>query len=102
MSNENEKDPIKASVEYLVMCGWSEDQAKNLIKAIKSEKSGEHLWEIAPKWIDHCGESMKYVHAMLGTVAMGLVTVTEGEDGKWMFKLNDEGMGVGAQLKEQS
>jgi hypothetical protein len=51
--------------------------------------------------IDDLLESMKYVHAMLGSVAMGLIEVTQGEDGEWLFKLNDAGMGVGKQLNEE-
>lgn len=94
-------DPIKQSVAYLVECGWSEDQAKNLIRAVKSDRSAEHLWEIAPKWIEHCGERMSYVKGVLESVAMGLVDVHIDEDGEWLFSLNDTGLGVGQQLKDQ-
>lgn len=94
----NEANPIKESIKWLVECGWTEDEARNLCAAIKSDVSGEHLWEIAPKWIEHCGESMKYVKTMLGTVATGLVNVTQGEDGEWLFSLNEKGMEVGKQL----
>lgn len=92
-----EKNPIEASIEYLVDCGWTEDQAKNLIRAIH-DKSGERLWEVAPKWIEHCGECMKYVNGMLGTVALGLVKVSRGEDNDWLFSLNDKGLEVGEQM----
>ena len=92
-----EKNPIEASIEYLVDCGWTEDQAKNLIRAIH-DKSGERLWEMAPKWIEHCGECMKYVNGMLGTVALGLVKVSRGEDNDWLFSLNDKGLEVGEQM----
>lgn len=92
-----EENPIEASIEYLVDCGWTEDQAKNLIRAIH-DKSGERLWEMAPKWIEHCGECMKYVNGMLGTVALGLVKVSRGEDNDWLFSLNDKGLQVGEQM----
>lgn len=92
-----EQNPIEASIEYLVDCGWTEDQAKNLIRAIH-DKSGERLWEMAPKWIEHCGECMKYVNGMLGTVALGLVKVSRGEEGDWLFSLNDKGLEVGEQM----
>lgn len=92
-----EENPIEASIEYLVDCGWTEDQAKNLIRAIH-DKSGERLWEMAPKWIEHCGECMKYVNGMLGTVALGLVKVSRGEDNDWLFSLNDKGLEVGEQM----
>lgn len=92
-----EENPIEASIEYLVDCGWTEDQAKHLIRAIH-DKSGERLWEMAPKWIEHCGECMKYVNGMLGTVALGLVKVSRGEEGDWLFSLNDKGLEVGEQM----
>ena len=92
-----EQNPIEASIKYLVDCGWTEDQAKNLIRAIH-DKSGERLWEMAPKWIEHCGECMKYVNGMLGTVALGLVKVSRGEDNDWLFSLNDKGLQVGEQM----
>lgn len=95
-------DPIKQSVAYLVECGWSEDQAKNLIRAVKSDKSAEHLWEIAPQWIEHCGERMHYVKGVLESVAMGLVDVRIDENGEWEFSLNDHGVEVGKKLKENS
>ena len=92
-------DPIKSSIKYLVDSGWTEDQAKNLIRAVKDENP-DRLWEIAPEWIQHCGEKKFYVHGMLESVAMGLITVTKGEDGEWYFALNDEGKNVGQQLQE--
>lgn len=92
-----EENPITESINYLVECGWSEKQAKNLIRALY-DKSGERLWEIAPKWIEHCGECMKYVHGLLGTVALGLVKVSRSEDNDWLFSLNDNGLEVGAQM----
>lgn len=96
-----DKNPITQSIVWLVECGWSKEQATNLAGAIKAD-TPEKLWEIAPLWLEHCGESMKYVHAMLGSVAMGLIEVTQGEDGKWLFKLNDAGMGVGEQLNKDT
>lgn len=92
-----DENPIEASIKYLIDCGWSEEQAENLIGAIY-DKTGERLWEMAPLWIEHCGECMKYVHGMLGTVATGLVKVTCGEDGDWLFSLNDKGKKVGDQM----
>lgn len=92
-----EENPIAASVEYLTECGWKEDEAKNLIRALY-DKSGERLWKVAPDWIEHCGESMKYVKGMLGTVATGLVKVSRGEDGEWLFALNEKGLEVGKMM----
>ena len=98
----NEINPVNKSIEYLVDCGWTKAEAENLCAAIKSDKSGEHLWEIAPKWIEHCGEAKKYVESMLGLVAQGLINVTEGKDEDWMFSLNDKGLEAGKSLQEQS
>lgn len=91
-------DPIQSSIQYLIETGWTEDQAKNLIKAI-NDPSAERLWEIAPKWIEHCGESKFYVAGMLDSVAMGLVSVSMNEEGEWIFALNDKGLGVGKTLQ---
>lgn len=94
MENEN---PIEGSINYLVDCGWTKEQAENLIRAIY-DSTGERLWEMAPKWIEHCGECMKYVNGMLGTVALGLVKVRRGDEGDWLFSLNDKGLEVGEQM----
>lgn len=95
MNNDN---PIKSSINYLVECGWSEDEAKNLIRAIH-DKNPDRLWEIAPQWIQHCGEKKMYVTGVLESVAMGLIAVTKSDNGEWMFELNATGLGVGKQLK---
>ena len=96
----NDKNPITQSIDWLVKCGWSKEQATNLAGAIQAN-SPEQLWKVAPLWLEHCGESMRYVNDMLGSVAMGLIEVTQGADGEWLFKLNDAGMGVGKQLNEE-
>lgn len=92
-----EENPIHASIEYLIDCGWSKEQATNLIKALHDENP-ERLWEVAPEWIEHCGECMKYVNGMLGTIALGLVNVRKGEEG-WLMGLNDKGLEVGKQME---
>ena len=92
-----EENPIQESIKYLVECGWTEDQAKNLIRAIY-DKSADRLWEIAPQWIEHCGQCMKYVDGMLGTVALGLVKVSKSEENDWLFSLNEKGLEVGEQM----
>jgi hypothetical protein len=45
---------------------------------------------------------MRYVHGMLGTVAMGLVSVEMGKDGEWLFSLNEKGMAEGKKLSEEN
>ena len=68
------------------MGGWGKEEAENLICALNA---------VAPKWIEHCGETMKYVHAILGIVAIGLVSVRMGENGEWLFQLNGKGLEAG-------
>lgn len=94
-------NPISESIDYLVECGWKREQAVNLVAAIRDE-SGERLWEVAPKWIEHCAAKMRYVHGMLGTVATGLVNVQMGKDGEWLFELNKKGMAEGKKLSEEN
>jgi hypothetical protein len=91
------ENPITESITYLVDCGWSKDEAVNLVRAIHS-KDPEKLWEAAPLWIEHCGECMKYVKMMLGTVATGLVSVSRADDGEWHFSLTDKGLAIGKQM----
>lgn len=92
----SKEDPIKASVEYLVSAGWTEEQATHLLRALKSD-SPEKLWELAPKWVEHCHEKMSYVTNLLGLVAMGIIDVTH-KKGEWYFELNDKGIEVGKQM----
>ncbi len=95
------ENPIQASIEYLIDCGWKEDEAKNLLRAIH-DKDGERLWEVAPLWIEHCGQCKKYVDSMLGTVALGLVKVSRSEEEPtWLFSLNDKGLEVGKQMFDE-
>lgn len=92
-------NPISKSIEILKEAGWTEEEATCLLRAIKSDKSGEHLFfEVAPKWVHHCCETKSYVTNMLGVVAMGLVTVTLGDDGEWLFALNDKGIEAGKNM----
>ena len=94
----SEKNPIEQAVAHLVSAGWTEEEAKNLLRAIH-DKDGERLFtEVAPKWVDHCFESMNYTKNMLGVVAMGLVSVSLGKDGEWLFKLNSKGIEAGKQM----
>ena len=95
-----DKNPITQSIDWLVECGWTKEQATNLAGAIKAD-TPEKLWEVAPLWLEHCGDSMKYVNDMLGSVAMGLIEVTQGKDGEWLFKLNDAGMVLGKQSNDE-
>ena len=95
-------NPIAESIEYLVECGWEREQARNLVAAI-TDDSGDRLLEAAPKWIEHCADSMRYVNDMLGCVALGLIEVRLGEDNEtWLFKLNEKAMSAGKKLTEEN
>jgi hypothetical protein len=92
------QNPIEQAIDHLAKAGWTKEEAKNLLGAI-NDKDGHRLFhEVAPKWVDHCFDSMSYVKNMLGVVAMGLVSVTLHEDGEWRFKLNDKGIKAGKQM----
>ena len=94
--NKNLDNPISKSIAMLKEAGWTEEEATCLLRAIKSEKSGEHLFfEVAPKWVEHCYEAKNYVTNMLGIVAKGLVSVELGDDGEWLFSLNEDGIKAG-------
>lgn len=91
-------NPIEQAIDHLVKSGWTKDEAKNLLGAIH-DKDGKRLFhEVAPKWVDHCADSMNYVKNMLGVVATGLVSVSLHEDGEWRFQLNDKGIEAGKQM----
>ena len=98
---EHMSNPITESIDYLVECGWKREQAVNLVAAIRDE-SGERLWKAAPKWIEHCADSKRYVDVMLSSVALGLGSVEMGKDGEWLFLPNEKGMGVGKKLSEEN
>ena len=92
-----EENPITASIEHLQHCGWTKDEAKNLLRALHSDDP-EQLWQFAPEWIEMVGRA-KLELAMFDVVAKGLATVTK-RDGEWMYALSDVGMEVGKQLSE--
>lgn len=84
------ENPIEASKNWLVECGYTESEAKNLLRALRHENP-ETLWELAPKWIEHVGEHKKYQAGLLDLVAQGFITVTANENGEWLFELNTTG-----------
>jgi hypothetical protein len=85
----NETNPIEASRDWLVECGYTAEEAANLIRALK-HRSKERLWELAPRWIEHLGQHRKYT-TLLECVATGIVEVTQdSEDEGWLFALSKE------------
>ena len=92
-----EENPIIESIKHLQHCGWSKDEARNLIKALYSD-DGAKLWEFAPEWIEMVGKAKMEI-AMFEVVAKGLANVTK-RDGEWFYALSSTGMEVGKQLSE--
>lgn len=96
MTTEN---PIETAINYLQECGYSENEAHNLITAVKG-KTKEDLTAMLDDWILHAGEHKKYQTCLLDLAAMGIITVTgRDEDGEWLFKLDRE-MATAAGLTE--
>lgn len=92
-------NPIAESLSYLEECGWSSEQARNLLRAIH-DSDGERLWQMAPRWIETVGEA-KRLMALFEVVASGLATVRRADDDSdWLYGLTDHGRAVGAQLSE--
>ena len=92
-----EENPIEESIKHLQNCGWSKEEAKNLLRALHSDDA-EQLWSFAPEWIEMVGRA-KLDIAMYEVVAKGLATVTK-RDGEWFYALSDIGIEVGKQLSE--
>ena len=80
-------DPIKASHRYLVDCGWTNDQARNLMSSLSAD-SAEQLWELAPQWIEYCGEAKKMM-ALLESVALGPLIRVSHNGEEWCYALRD-------------
>lgn len=78
---------MENSIVYLKDCGYTEDEAKNLISALRSE-SKEKLLNDIESWIKHVGEHKKYQTCLLDLVAIGCLNV-DGRDseGNWLFSL---------------
>ena len=92
-----EENPITESIKHLQHCGWTKDEARNLLKALYSDDA-EQLWKFAPEWIEMVGEAKMQI-AMYEVVAKGLANVTK-RDGEWFYALSKTGVEVGKQLEE--
>lgn len=92
-----EDNPIAESIKYLQNCGWTKNEATNLMRALCSE-SAEQLWEFAPDWIEMVGKA-KMQMALYEVVAKGLANVTK-RDVEWFYTLSKTGVEVGKQLQE--
>ena len=91
-----EQNPVEQAIEYLEECGWTDEEARNLLSALYHEDQEKFL-DSLPEWIKHVGEAKAYM-AMLETISMGFVDVTRTEN-DWLFSLNDKGKQVGEQLQ---
>jgi hypothetical protein len=92
-----EENPITESINHLQHCGWTKDEAVNLLRALHSDDP-EKLWEFAPEWIEMVGRAKMDI-AMYELVAKGLANVTK-RDSEWMYALSKTGLEVGKQLNE--
>lgn len=81
-------DPIAESIRLLCNAGWTETEAKNLLRGVRAS-SPDELADVLPAWVEHCVEKMSYVHAILKTVAMGVVLV-QRIDGEWAMRLRTD------------
>ena len=75
-----DKNPITASIDWLVAQGFDRKQATNICKAIMAD-SPEKLWEDAPAWIEWCGKVKRDHDCIVMLAAMGLTTVRMGPGG---------------------
>jgi len=71
---------------YLQDCGYTEQEAENLLRAPKAD-SPEALMAMIDDWIEHVGEHKRYQTTLLDLVATGCIDVERGEDGEWLFAL---------------
>lgn len=92
-----EENPITESINHLQHCGWTKDEATNLLKALYDDDP-EKLWEFAPEWIEMVGRAKMDI-AMYEVVAKGLANVTK-RDGEWFYALSQTGLKVGEQMFE--
>lgn len=84
-----EDNPVQASLKALVESGWTEDQAKNLMRALKCD-SPERLWELAPQWVQHCLDIRQHM-TLLECVALGPIRVDHsGEDWTYALDIGDK------------
>lgn len=89
--------PITASIEWLVACGWTKEQSTALCRAIRSDKSAQHLWQIAPQWLEFAGDAKKLI-LLIDLVAQGLANVTQDDSGEWVYSISETGIKVAKQL----
>lgn len=82
----DDENPVKQSFKWLVECGWTEQQARHLIEALRCD-TPEKLGEIAGPWLQMCGDAKRHM-TILECVAMGVVRVDQ-EDGEWVYSLHE-------------
>lgn len=92
-----EENPVQEAIKWLQNCGWTLEESENIVRSVK-DKDAERLFDIAPMWIEHCGNAKQYVEGLLGTVALGLVAVKRSDEGLWVFELNDTGLKAARQI----
>lgn len=85
-SSTDQGNPVAAAIAALVKAGWSDDEAKRLLRALRAD-TPEQLCDIVNAWIEHCCW-VRTSMTLLECVAMGPIVVRHnGED--WTFALRD-------------
>ena len=92
------ENPITQPIAWLEECGFSTDEAVNIISAVQDNESPERFEEIAQKWILLAGETRKYYFQIIELAAQGMLNVTIDDYETWQFTLSEEGMKVGESL----
>lgn len=80
-------NPITSAIAALVKSGWTDDEAKRLLRALRAD-SPEALVDIADQWIQHCID-VRASMSLLECVAMGPIVVRHNGD-DWTYELSGE------------
>jgi len=72
-------DPIDAAIAHLEEAGFSTDEAKNLIRALRASDP-DALRENAPKWVLWCAHIRSCHEGIVDLAAKGVITVQWADD----------------------
>lgn len=86
---QSPRNPVEAAMAYLQDCGYTEQEAENLLRAPKAD-SPEALAATLDAWVEHVGEHKRYQTTLLDLVAMGCINVERSDEGEWLFALRTQ------------
>lgn len=78
--NAQEINPVHASIAWLVDMGFTEQEARNLCKAIRAD-SPEKLMRHAGAWLEWCGKIKREHDCIVMLAASGMLRVSFGDGG---------------------